>query len=622
MKKTLVWFIILTTLVFTASGLAEKADWMQNDWEQLNVGNPTPLRGRFFTTLWGGTTSDLDVQELLHAYSPVIWDKELVRFRYDKSVLQNAIAMDDEAGNRTYVLVFYDDLQFSDGTPITAYDYAFSILLAMDPAVTETGGKTEDFSWLVGSDEYLNGSAKTLTGVKVITDQMMQIQVKAEALPYFYELSRLIIHPYPIGEIAPGIVVFDEGNGVYLSEALTAKQLKKTVMDPAEGYLSHPKTVSGPYKLESFNGTTAVFEINPKYKGNEEGWKPQIRKLRYTLAENGSMIGMLEDGKFGLLNKVTGGNTIRSGLELMKKDKKAYDSTQYDRTGLTVLKFMENSPKAQEEAVRKAIALCFDRDGFIRTYAGEYGTRMDVFAGIGQWMYRLASGQMEVSEALSGARVSTDGVVRYECDVAAAKALLDEAGWNLNENGKAYEEGGVRFKEIDGELTELKMTMGIPESDEAREALEEYLLPNLEEAGIAVSFHPVDMTQIETNYEEEGIFDLLYLGENFTMKFDPQLLAPTEGKSAGGNLTETRKKLLKEAEEMVRTEPTDVTGFMQKWIRLQEQISEMLPVLPVYSNTYYDFYTRELHNYGIIDAVTWGEAIVKSFMSDIEELAE
>ena len=622
MKKVLAWLILLATLMTAAGGVAEPSEeeYIQNSRQQLNVGNPTPLRGCFFTSMWGGTTSDMDVQELLHGYSPIIWDRELVRYRYDKSVVQNAIALDDEKGNRTYVLVFYDDLQFSDGTPITAYDYAFSMLLQMDKAVTETGGKAEDYSWLVGSEEYLSGKVKTLSGVRVITDQMLQVQVKAEALPYFYELSRLDVHPYPIAEIAPGIVVFDEGDGVYLSEPLTADMLKKTVLDPEKGYLSHPKTVSGAYTLDSFDGKTALLRLNRKYKGDEDGYKPEILRLRYTLANNENMIMRLEDNGFGLLNKVTMAESIKKGLNLLKSSAR-YDMTRYDRTGLTLIRFMENSVKSQDAVVRKAIALCFDRDQFIRKYAGSYAVRMDAFCGIGQWMYRLASGQMEVPERLDEAKISLSGLTRYECNVEEAKKLLDQAGWTLNENGEPYEEG-IRYKEINGELVGLKMTMGMPESKEAREALETYLLANLEEAGIHIMLQPVNMALVEQNYEEESTLDLLYLGENFTIFFDPKLLAPAESGSVGGNLTETREKVYALAKEMVRTEPTDVVSFMKKWVELQEEISETLPVLPVYSNSYFDFYTRELHNYGIMEAITWGEAIIESYMSDIEEMDE
>jgi len=160
----------------------------------------------------------------------------------------------------------------------------------------------------------------------------------------------------------------------------------------------------------------------------------------------------------------------------------------------------------------------------------------------------------------------------------------------------------------------------MPESGEARDMLERYLLPNLEEAGIQLALKPVNMELIEKNYEEKSTYDLLYLGENFSIYFDTQLMAPDEDYS--GNLTDSRRELAIMARKMVRTEPTDVVSFMKKWVELQEKISETLPVLPVYSNDYFDFYTRELHQYRITDAVTWGEAIVRSYMSDIEEMDE
>ena len=625
MKKILAWLLLLTILIAFSAGAAEdNAEWMQNSREQLNVGNPTPLTGRFFTRMWGGTTSDLDAQDLLHAYSPVVWDNDLVRYRYDHSVVQNAVAMNDEEGNRTYLLVFYEDLQFSNGTKITAYDYAFSILLEMDRAVTECGGQTGDFSWLAGSDEYLSGESRTLSGVKVLTDQMMQIQVKADALPYFYELSRLDIRPYPIDEIAPGIIVLDDGDGIYLSEPLTADMLKKTVLDTKTGYLSHPKVVSGPYTLESFGGKTAVFVKNTKYKGNEKGWKPQIRKIRYTQAENGDMIEKLDGGTLDLLNKVTMAEVIKKGLKL-QRTKSGCAMTRYARTGLTLIRFMENSALAQDAAVRKAVAWCFDRDGFTKEYAGPFGVKMDIFGGIGQWMYRLANGKTAVSEKLakdiSEKEISLDRITKYYFSVGKAKEILEKAGWTLNENGEPYQEG-IRYKEIGGELVGLKLTMGMPESEEAKEALETYLTPNLEEAGIRLAITPISMELVEKNYEKQSTLDMLYLGENFRILFDPKLLAPTESGSAGGSLTDARQELERMAQWMVRTEPTQAASFMEKWVRLQERITETLPVLPVYSNEYFDFYTRELHQYRITDAVTWGEAIVKSYMSDIEEMSE
>ena len=109
MKKALC--LITAALLFLLAGQAAPAakaevillpeevltnSWYQDARSRLKVGNPTPLRGQFFTTMWGGTTSDLDVQDLLHACSPVLWDSELGRFRFDRSVVQDAAILNNK----------------------------------------------------------------------------------------------------------------------------------------------------------------------------------------------------------------------------------------------------------------------------------------------------------------------------------------------------------------------------------------------------------------------------------------------------------------------------------------------------------------------------------------------
>jgi hypothetical protein len=43
---------------------------------------------------------------------------------------------------------------------------------------------------------------------------------------------------------------------------------------------------------------------------------------------------------------------------------------------------------------------------------------------------------------------------------------------------------------------------------------------------------------------------------------------------------------------------------------------EQLPVLPVYSNVYFDFYPLVLHDYKIAANVSWPQAINGAYMSD------
>lgn len=630
-KRRIIAFVLtacMAAALLTAGGAAEKArtDWAEDPNAKLTAGNPTPLSGHFFTSMWGATTSDLDLQDLLHAYSPVHYDTDSGVFRFDRSVLRNgAVAKDDADESRTYLLVFYDDLLWSDGTRITAYDYAFSILFSMDPAIGETGGKPADYSWITGAEEYLNGTADTLTGLRIIAEDTLQIRIRAEALPYFYELNRLMIRPYPASVIAPGIAVKDDGNGAYLTETLTADIIRRTVLDPEKGYLAHPAPVSGPYTLESWEQPTAVCRLNPYYKGNEEGYLPRIGEVTYTLADNETMAEQLVSGRLDLLNKVTNAKAIAESSGSGEE----FASESYPRTGLTMLWFMESSVPAQDPAVRKAVAYCFDRDGFTREYAGDYGIRTDGFYGIGHWMYRVAAGIMatpvssyaSVEEQQAAietfAEISLDGLTLYNVDTEEAASLLDAAGWIPD--GK-----GIRCRTAeDGTQTRLQLTLWLPESRDAAGALETYLVRNLEEIGVQVTLQQMKTEEIALAYRSgSAAADLLYLGENFSLVFDPELLAPAraaEPADGAGSLTSVKTELYAMALDMVKTEPDDLAGFERKWVALQEKITETLPLVPVYSNAYFDFFSRRLHNYMITDAVTLSEALIVSYMSDIED---
>ena len=61
---------------------------------------------------------------------------------FDPSVVETIGPVEvDEVGNHTYKMILCDDLYYSDGTPITAWDYAFSLLLMMSPEIEAIGGR-------------------------------------------------------------------------------------------------------------------------------------------------------------------------------------------------------------------------------------------------------------------------------------------------------------------------------------------------------------------------------------------------------------------------------------------------------------------------------------------------
>ena len=306
--------------------------------------------------------------------------------------------------------------------------------------------------------------------------------------------------------------------------------------------------------------------------------------------------------------------------------------------GLTLVWFQENSPKVQEKAVRQAIAWCLDREGFVADYVGPFGMVMDGFYGLGQWMYGLVNGTVAYEPDLGEnpdpaetaayekaleelEEINLDGLALYDVDVEEAVRLLDQAGWTLGPDGDPYDPArhACRCKRIGGELICLDLVLDLTDSEEAQAAMEEHFLPYLAEAGIRVTLRRRSMEDMEIMYEEDDQAgpDMLYLGENFSVTFDPDIFLPGE---EDNEINALRAQLRAMAQEMTHTEPGDVLGFMRKWVALQERITRDLPLIPIYSNVYFDFYTRELYDYHIANAVTWAGAIVPAYLAEPEKL--
>ena len=76
------------------------------------------------------------------------------------------------------MISLYKDLYFSDGARITAWDYAFSVLLQASPLVEKLGGIPADLSYLVGYEDYAAGKTSKLKGVHVLDDNRIVFNVK------------------------------------------------------------------------------------------------------------------------------------------------------------------------------------------------------------------------------------------------------------------------------------------------------------------------------------------------------------------------------------------------------------------------------------------------------------
>ena len=501
--------LILTQLslpAFAEGGLGGEAQQGTNANvypDELIVGHPTITKGDFFTEMFGNDTADIDVRALIHGYNLVNWDQNQGVYIFDKTVVQDILVVDDEVGNRTYYLELFDDLFYSDGSPITAWDYAFSLLLMMSPEIEQIGGKIYRAEHLLGYKEYITREFPYLTGVQVLSDHQLAITLDHDFLPYFFETGLLLCVPYPIKVIAPGCKVYDDGLGCYIANEdssvtepiFTADLLRKTILDPETGYNSHPSVCSGPYVLTSYDGTTCHFELNEYFKGawvnntllrndgsnsmdpdhpdvhgaetQERIVKPTIKKIAFTVADNDTMAEDFAEGELHLVNKVVYGPTI---LELMQSGAETGIRFQnYPRIGLAFLTFTYDWPTVHEKEVRQAIAWCMDRDALTQAYTQGFGIRVDGYYGIEQWEYQLVTHQIdfpinfrkdeehetddykkfrnvyvtsdeEYEKAKAAWEMLTlDNLTVYTVDTDKANALLDSAKWTLNKDGNPYD---------------------------------------------------------------------------------------------------------------------------------------------------------------------------------------
>lgn len=632
MKKTLAWLLTLLMLLgMAAAGLAETVPVGElvstttgdgtgptgggvQSGTSLVVGSTTPMSGYFGLDLWGNNTSDLDVRSLIHGYATVESTKSL-GLAINATAVSSVETSQESDGSRVYTIHLASGLAYNDGSAITAKDYVFSVLLGGSPYIAELGGTQRGMDHIVGYNAYQTGQANTISGVRLLSDTSFSLRISGDYLPYFYGMAMLSVTPYPLKVIAPGCDVTDDGQGAYISGSFSADTLRSSLMDPSSGYLSNPRVTSGPYSLTSYNASSnqAEFTINPQFKGNYEGQTPRIEKLTFKLVSNDTMISELESGSIDLLNKVGNGDAIAKGQVLAVEENKV-QATSYLRTGFAFLSFACESGPTASEAVRLAIASAFDKDALMTEVTGGSARRVYAYYGLGQWMAIHSSGGLNMPQELAKLDVPMD--------LTKAKSLLESDGWTLNESGATFTEGTdtVRYREGTNGLEALEIKWAKTQNSSVADAIETKLSEALPQLGIKLTVTPLDFKDVLSQYyrEETRTYNMFYLATNFTYVFDPYYDFNT-GTQYQGMVNTTGlqdDELMRLAKAMRETSSNDMNAYAEKWLAFQQHFAELMPMIPLYSNVYIDFYSNNLQGYDILRHSGWGYAIPYAYLAN------
>ena len=576
---------------------------------QMVIGSITQVINEFYDTGFSTSETNYNMYDLIHGgYDTVVFSKE-GEFQYNDTVVASHEETENEDGTKTYTVTINDGLVWSDGTPITAKDYVFAVLLENSDEMAGVDGYPCNTGYsYVGYDEWLDGSADAFAGVHLVDDMTFSLTVKAEELPYHFDITYATIRPRPLHVIAPECDVEDTENGATITGDFTTELLQETINNVDTGYRYNPKVTCGPYLFDNFDEASqqATLKANPEFVGDYRGVKPSIETLVIKTVSSDTMMNELESGSVDLLYGCSGGDTINAGLDLVEEGKAA--DTTYMRNGYGKIQFDCSVFPTDSQNVRQAIAYCLDRNEFARQYTGGYGSVVHSFYGLAQWEYQ------------DSVEWINENLNTYEMNVEEAKKLLEEDGWNLNADGTPYSGTGTRYKDVDGELKPLVITWCNSEGNPVSELLATMLPETMAEAGMELQATTTDFATLQNGILHAGdtMYNMYNLATGFATANSPWYYFSSDEAWMGNyNTNWIADEELNDAVMPLKSIPyEDSEAWLEAWQNFIKVWNEKLPNVPLYSDEYYDFYSTRVQ--GWENTATWGwqNAVLDAWVSE------
>jgi oligopeptide transport system substrate-binding protein len=147
----------------------------------------------------------------------------LVRLDKDLNVIPDQATWTISADRKVYTFALKTGLAFSDGTPITAQSYVYSLTRALSPAVNSTDAMLF-LGNIAGADAVNSGKATTLSGVKALNAQTLEITLsnpteyflQALANPVAFVVNQKLIEQYKDPAWTNHVVNHGAGSGPFM----------------------------------------------------------------------------------------------------------------------------------------------------------------------------------------------------------------------------------------------------------------------------------------------------------------------------------------------------------------------------------------------------------------------
>ena len=361
-----------------------------------------------------------------------------------------------DAKNKKATIKIKDGIKWSDGVPLTADDiiYAYEVLGNKD----YTGIRyTEEFQKVIGMNDYHNGKAKTISGVKKIDDKTVEIS--------FSEMGQSI---------------FTGGNGL-MSSALPKHYLKDVpIKDLVSSDKIRTKPVTlGPYNLVKVSrGESMELAANPYYyKG-----VPKIKKAILQVVNTQSIVAALKAGKYDYVMEMPDSlyNNYKDfrNLEVLGQQDLYYSYVGFKLGHFDKAKgenVSDPNAKMADLNLRQAMIYAIDVDQI--TQAFYFGLRQRATSTVPPVFKKY------FPKDLTG----------FPYNLAKAKQLLDESGYkDVNNDGFREDKNGKP----------LQIKMAFMAGGDVAEPLAQFYLQSWKKIGLNVSLTSGRLLAFQNFYEK------------------------------------------------------------------------------------------------------------------------
>ena len=571
---------------------------------EIIYGSTTRMNNLFHLQFPGGNNAvNYDIWRLTQIGMATYEWTPSEQYLKNQVVVKNETITAHPDGSKTYAFEIYDDMLFSDDTPITAANYVFSILFHNSPEFGALGASNTNSMELVGWEAYNSGNTRNFAGVRMLGEYEFSVTIAADELPFYYESYLATAYPTPMHVYAPGVTVIDSPQGASLSAEFTEDLIRQTITDENTGILYYPKVFNGPYMLTSYDpaDASAVLDYNPNYKGSYDGSYPMIARIIIVETPTATRMDMLQTGAVELMPGV-GGAAVNEGLDIAEAANSGIQYQNYPRAGYGKIHFRHDFGPTRFQSVRQALTYCLDRNEFARQFTHGYGIVVHGYYGASMREYRENRDELD-------ARLN-----QYPFSVDRAIEVLVDDGWVLNATGGDYVEGSglPRYKMVDGELEALVIQWFASEANPVADLISVMLVPEAIKAGIVIEKTEGDFPTLLANlYSPDSDYHMFNLATGFGNVAYLWFYYGTDDAFMGtyndNFIRDTELERI--ALDMKATTPGDFDSWASKWVEFQVRWNELMVNIPLYSDLYYDFYPETLQNYYVTPMWGWAYAI-------------